>query len=100
MIERWNGSSWSISASPLPPGGGELRDVDAISAGDAWAVGFTNSSDGNLTLTERWNGSSWRIVPSPSVSAQSHLLGVKSFSAGNAWAWAATTCPEAGPSAP
>jgi hypothetical protein len=86
VIERWNGSSWSISASPLPSGGGELRDVDATSASDAWAVGFTNSSNGNLTLTERWNGSSWRIVPSPSVSAQNHLLGVKSFSAGNAWA--------------
>src|SRR4030095_3939580 len=25
VIERWNGSSWSISASPLPPGGGALR---------------------------------------------------------------------------
>jgi hypothetical protein len=86
VIERWNGGSWSISTSPLPSGGGELRDVDATSAGDAWAVGFTNSSDGNLTLTERWNGSAWRIVPSPSVSAQNHLLGVKSFSAGNAWA--------------
>jgi hypothetical protein len=86
VIERWNGSRWSISSSPLPSGGGELRDVDATSATSAWAVGFTNSSNGNLTLTERWNGSGWSIVPSPSVSAQNHLLGVKSFSATNAWA--------------
>jgi hypothetical protein len=86
VVQRWNGTSWSISASPLPPGGGELRDVDATSAGNAWAVGFTNSSNGNLTLTERWNGSAWSIVPSPSVSAQNHLLGVKTLSAGNAWA--------------
>jgi hypothetical protein len=86
VIERWNGTSWSISASPLPSGGGELRDVDAISASNAWAVGFTNSSNGNLTLTERWNGTSWSIVPSPSVSAQNHLLGVKTLSAGDAWA--------------
>ena len=39
VIERWNGAAWSISASPLPSGGGELRDVDATLAGNAWAVG-------------------------------------------------------------
>ena len=100
VIERWNGAAWSISASPLPSGGGELRDVDATSASNAWAVGFTNSSNGNLTLTERWNGSAWSIVPSPSVSAQNHLLGVKTLSAGTPGPSAATTCPAAGPSAP
>jgi hypothetical protein len=86
VIERWNGTSWSISPSPLPSGGGELRDVDATSASSAWAVGFTNSSNGNLTLTDRWNGSGWSIVPSPSVSAQNHLLAVKALASGEAWA--------------
>ena len=79
---------WSptISPSPLPSGGGELRDVDATSASSAWVVGFTNSSNGNLTLTDRWNGSGWSIVPSPSVSAQNHLLAVKALASGEAWA--------------
>jgi hypothetical protein len=86
LIERWNGSAWSISTSPTPAGGGELRDVDANSATNAWAVGFTNSSNGNDTLTQRWNGTSWRTVASPNLSAQNHLLGVKTFSAANAWA--------------
>ena len=86
VIERWNGTRWSISASPLPPGGGELRDVDAISASTAWAVGFTGSSNGYNTLIERWNGTNWRIVPSPSVSAQNYLLGVKTLSASDVWA--------------
>jgi hypothetical protein len=86
VIQRWNGSSWNISASPLPSGGGELRDVDATSTGNAWAVGFSYSSNGHLTLTERWNGGAWSIVPSPSVSAQNHLLGIKTLSASNAWA--------------
>jgi hypothetical protein len=85
VIERWNGTSWSISPSPLPSGGGELRDVDATSASSAWAVGFTNSSNGNNTLIERWNGNGWSIVASPNMSAQNHLLGVKSFS-GETWA--------------
>jgi hypothetical protein len=86
VIERWNGTSWSISASPLPPGGGELRDVDASSAGNAWAVGFTDTANGTGTLIERWNGTGWSIAPSPSVSAQNHLLGVKTLSTGDAWA--------------
>ena len=67
VIERWNGSSWRISASPLPPGGGELRDVDATSASHAWAVGFSSSSNGNLTLTERWNGSAWTRESTPAT---------------------------------
>jgi hypothetical protein len=86
VIERWNGTRWSISSSPLPPGGGELRDVDATSSTNAWAVGFTNSSNGYNTLSEQWNGTSWSIVPSPSVSAQNYLLGVKTLSASDAWA--------------
>ena len=86
VIERWNGTRWSISPSPLPPGGGELRDVDATSAANAWAVGFTASSTGYDTLIERWNGTSWRIVPSPSVSAQNYLVGVKSLGANQVWA--------------
>jgi hypothetical protein len=86
VIERWNGTGWSISASPLPPGGGELRDVDATSSSSAWAVGFTATSNGNATLTERWNGTSWSIIPSPSVSAQNHLLGVKALPGGDVWA--------------
>lgn len=86
VIERWNGTRWAISSSPLPSGGGELRDVDATSATQAWAVGFTNSSNGFNTLVERWNGSAWRIVPSPSVSAQNFLVGVDTVTGGEAWA--------------
>jgi hypothetical protein len=87
VIERWNGSSWSISASPLPPGGGELRDVDATSASHAWAVGFSSSSNGNLTLTERWNGGAWSVVSSPDTdSFENHLNAVDGVSANDLWA--------------
>jgi hypothetical protein len=86
VVLRWSGTAWSTSPNPLPAGGGELRDVDATSTSSAWAVGFTDSSIGNDTLTERWNGTAWSIVPSPNVGAQNHLLGVKGFSATDAWA--------------
>ena len=88
IVQRWNGTSWSSTANPLPPGGGELRDVDTLSSSSAWAVGFTNSSVGFDTLIERWNGSAWSIVPSPNAAgaAQNTLLGVRAFSANDAWA--------------
>jgi hypothetical protein len=86
VIERWNGTRWTISPSPLPPGGGELRDVDAVTSSAAWAVGFTGTSNGYGTLTERWNGSNWSIVPSPSVGAQNYLVGIKALSDSDVWA--------------
>jgi hypothetical protein len=86
VILRWNGTNWASTAVPMPSGGGELRDVDAVSSSDAWAVGFSNTSTGTNTLTERWNGSSWSAVSSPNVGAQNFLLAVKAFSATNAWA--------------
>jgi hypothetical protein len=86
VVLRLNGTTWTSSANPLPPGGGELRDVDALSSTSAWAVGFTNSAVGFDTLVERWNGSTWTIVPSPNVGAQNHLLGVRAFSSTDAWA--------------
>ena len=86
IVQRWSGAAWTSTPNPLPPGGGELRDVDAISTSNAWAVGFTNSSVGNDTLIERWNGSAWSIVPSPNIGAQNHLLGIRAFSPSDAWA--------------
>ncbi len=87
-IARSDGVRWTNSTNPLPPGGGELRDVDTISSTSAWAAGFTSSSVGFDTLIERWNGTSWSIVPSANVpgAAQNTLLGIRAFSANDAWA--------------
>src|SRR5687767_6531273 len=41
LIEHWDGAQWSIVPSPSPDNQlNELRGVAAISATDAWAVGF------------------------------------------------------------
>jgi hypothetical protein len=83
LIERWNGTSWSIVPSQTPAGDSELRDVDASSASNAWAVGFTTATS-STALIRRWNGTSWTAVPGPSGSGI--LLGVKTLSANDAWA--------------
>ena len=83
LIQRWNGTSWSIVSSPRPAVDSELRDVDASSASNAWAVGFTSGTS-MAALLQRWNGTSWTTVPGPSGSGI--LLGVKTLSTSDAWA--------------
>ena len=69
-------------SSPRPAVDSELRDVDASSASNAWAVGFTSGAS-SAALLQRWNGTSWTTVPGPSGSGI--LLGVKTLSTSNAW---------------
>jgi len=84
LIERWNGTSWSTVTSPnATQYYNELRDVDAGSATDAWAVGYANGSSGvngapRNALAMRWNGTAWSVVatPQPGVNFR-QLYGVK-----------------------
>lgn len=39
---------------------GSLRGVAAVSAGDAWAVGYSGSLPGTKTLIVHWNGTAWK----------------------------------------
>lgn len=85
LIEHWNGSHWAIQRVPAVPGGGELDGVQALSARNAWAVGWTHAST-QQTLIEHWNGSGWTRVPSPNEGTQSFLHAITVESASNAWA--------------
>lgn len=61
-------SIFDIQASPSPsPAGNTLNAVTAISATDAWAVGYKNSNNLNeaRTLILHWDGAAWKIVKSP-----------------------------------
>jgi hypothetical protein len=88
LIERWDGSDWSIVPSPSPGVGGNfLFGVSATAADDAWAVG--EQSTGGLfviSLIEHWDGSVWSAVPSPLVGSQQELDGVTAISPNDAWA--------------
>jgi len=78
LVERWDGSRWSIVSSPAPPGinGGKnpgayvsyLSGVSCTSTTNCTAVGEympSYRSAVNKTLVERWNGTSWSTVASP-----------------------------------
>ena len=88
LIERWNGTSWSIVTSPNNPGDA-LASVTCLSASSCWAVGdhFDDTSSSHQTLIERWNGTSWTVVTSPSIPGVDNiLLDVTCTSASDCWA--------------
>ncbi len=78
LAEVWNGTSWSIGATPNPSGAAAsaLAGVSCASASKCIAVGSSKDSSGNVTtLVEKRTGTSWSIVASPNPSgAQGSVL--------------------------
>jgi hypothetical protein len=91
MIQHWNGSQWNVVPSPSPADQlNELRGVAALSAFDAWAVGYSSDSQSasNIdTLILHWDGAQWREVPSPNFTGVANqLFGISAISANDIWA--------------
>jgi len=65
LIERWNGTRWSIVASPnLDPDTDSLNSVACTSATSCFAVG-SNASGSSPGTIEHWNGTKWSIATHP-----------------------------------
>ncbi len=80
--------SWMIVSSPSVPGA-TLSGVAAVSAGDIWAVGYSEANNfARSTLAEHWNGSGWRVVSTPNAPARfsSVLSAVTTVATNNVWA--------------
>jgi hypothetical protein len=71
LIERWNGTSWSIVSSPnvSATDNNLLLGVSCFSASACTAVGDYYLGSTYQTLIEQWNGTSWSIASSPDTSA-------------------------------
>ena len=87
LIDHWDGTGWSVVASPNAGSlDNVLSGVAAVSASDVWAVGYYLSSSPQ-TLIEHWNGKSWSVVASPNVASSPNVLsGVAAVSARDSWA--------------
>ena len=93
-------SDFVIQDTPNPNArGNTLNAVAAISASDAWAVGFQNDNNlnGSRTLIQHWNGATWATVPSPnpggltsiaclSLNSGNVLTSVAALSTNDVWA--------------
>lgn len=95
-VLHWNGKAWSLTKTPnLGDVGSSLRGIIALSPGDVWAVGQTQT-DGNsviATITEHFNGRAWSLVPSPDpgLLGNDSLDGVASAAGGQLFAVGADT---------
>jgi hypothetical protein len=80
LAERWNGSAWSITASPNMTAGVSAFDglnaVSCTSPTSCVAVGdyYYTATGEYQTLVESWNGLTWTIVSSPNQSNTYNLL--------------------------
>jgi hypothetical protein len=82
LIERWNGSMWTIPTSPSVAG--ELNGISCPGPSNCFAVGFSSGSS-HSALVEHWNGTAWSVVSTPSNGAAQ--LGLNSVSC-----WSGTSC--------
>src|SRR5215467_9193005 len=71
----------AVAATAAPKA---LAGVTAISAKDAWAVGWTSGALPKPILAH-WNGSNWSTVSSPTLQTPAVLLAVAKFR-GGLWA--------------
>jgi hypothetical protein len=84
LAESWNGSSWSIVASPdNGTGSNSLDSVSCPSPSSCTAVGSYQTASGVAqTLAEAWDGTTWSIQSSPNPTVGNNsLLGVSCLSA-------------------
>ncbi len=69
LIERWDGSTWTIQTSTLPATGnaGEFNGVSCTSATACSAAGYFRdaTTSSKHTYVSRWNGTSWTHQPTP-----------------------------------
>jgi hypothetical protein len=88
LAVRFDGSAWRRVPTPNPGAGDHvLASVAAVSADEAWAVGWTVPGDGrDLPLILRWDGTRWRPVPAPKIDGRAQLDDVSAPASGDAWA--------------
>ena|GEM_PF-1340421 len=70
LIERWNGSAWSLQEAPNPIEGSAQNAMLGVSCAETvcFAVGYSSEKPGSeKALVENWDGSSWSIgaIPTP-----------------------------------
>ncbi len=85
---HWNGTAWSLVATPSLGVNASLLGVSASTASDAWAVGFSVlGRHQDSTLLEHWNGTAWSVDSAAAVTGYAaRLSSVVDLSPTNAWA--------------
>ena len=65
LIEHWDGTSWTLAASPRPGRSSTLEGIGAVGPGDVWAVGVQDSNITYQTLIAHYSDSCAGPSPTP-----------------------------------
>lgn len=80
LVERWDGSAWTIQATPALSDPAQLFGVSCPTTTSCVAVGSLGGTPtgGGTALAEVWDGTSWTVEPvaAPSGAASPILRGV------------------------
>jgi hypothetical protein len=88
-VEHWNGSAWSVVASPNPSSDDVLTAITRIpgTQDDYWAVGQYFSGSSWHTLILHGEDGKWSQISSPDFGTNFNFLtGVTAVSENDAWA--------------
>lgn len=88
VIERWDGTKWSVYPGPQFPSGDQpnIFTMAFTSANDIWAIGDLLADGGNalFALFEHWDGTQWTtMIGGPGVP---FLMGASADAPNDAWA--------------
>ena len=90
LVERWNGTLWSVISSPNPDPAQHnfLFAVSCSSPTECSAVGDYFNGTHYQTHVQRWNGGSWAVVssPNPGSAEVNTLYAVKCVASADCWA--------------
>jgi alpha-tubulin suppressor-like RCC1 family protein len=99
LTVHWNGSSWQVVPSPCLSGDGtvivapqqctinqqnHLTGATALAAGNVWASGYLDGSDGRIPYVLHWDGTAWSLTKTPTLGG-TELFGITALSAHDIW---------------
>jgi hypothetical protein len=90
LIEHWNGSQWSIQATPSGVQYPSLTAVAARSATDVWAFGtrLNDNFTAQIPLMLHFDGKTWSRADSPTGNATYSALNTAATTPGGPHVWA------------
>jgi hypothetical protein len=89
MALHWDGSAWSVVETPnLGTNANLLGGIAAISADDAWAVGYGDDAGGfrGRAVALHWNGSAWSMANPSQPGRRAGFVSVDALASNDVWA--------------
>jgi hypothetical protein len=85
LIERFNGSAWSVVSSPNQGIGNNALNGVSMIPGAGWAVGYAQAAK-YQPLALGWDGTQWSLASTGTFPSDALFTGVDTMADGSAWA--------------